>query len=94
MISDAEKHVGQSSIVFDSTAGTKAKRAEYVKFAQNHALPVRTIWVKTSIDESMERNKQRALKGETKIPVIAFYMYRKNFEEPDESEGFSLVQID
>lgn len=94
MISEAEKHVDHNSIVFDSTAGTKAKRADFVKFARNHELPVRTIWVKTPIDESMERSKDRALKGGIRIPAIAFYLYRKHFEEPVESEGFSLVQID
>jgi len=92
LIRDANLHVGNSSIVFDSTAGTKAKRAEYVKFAQKHGLPVRVIWVQTSIEDSMERNKERALKGGPKIPDIAFYVYRKHFEEPKETEGFTLVK--
>ena len=92
MIKDAEKHIDKS-IVFDSTAGTKAKRAEYVKFAQKHDLPVRVFWMQTSIDVSIERNKQRALAGGPKIPIIGFYLYRKHFEEPTEDEGFKLVKI-
>lgn len=93
MIADAEKHIDSQSVIFDSTAGTKAKRAEFVKFAQKHDLPVRVIWVKTSIDESMERNKDRGLKGGPKIPVIAFYLFRKHFEQPEESEGFTLLTV-
>jgi len=92
MIKDAEKHLDKS-IVFDSTAGTKTKRAEYIKFAEKHNLPVRIFWVQTSIDESIERNKQRAFEGEPKIPLVAFYMYRKHFEEPATSEGVNVVKI-
>lgn len=92
MIKDAEKHLDQS-IVFDSTAGTKEKRAAFVDFAKKHKLPVRVFWVQTSIEESMEQNKQRALEGGPKIPNVVFYMYRKSFEEPKEDEGFSVVVI-
>ena len=94
MIREAEKHIDSQSVIFDSTGGTKAKRAEFVKFAQKHDLPVRVFWVQTSIDESMERNKQRALKGGPKIPVVAFYLYRKHFEKPEIEEGFeNIVKI-
>lgn len=93
MLKDAEKHISTQSIVFDSTAGSKAKREDYVKFAQKHDLPIRVFWVQTSIDESIERNKQRALEGGPKVPTVAFYVFRKHFEEPTESEGFKLVKI-
>ena len=64
-------------VVFDSTAGTKEKRQMFVKFAQEHNMPVTAIWVQTSIDESMERNKQRAATtGIKPVPAVAFYLYR------------------
>jgi ParB-like chromosome segregation protein Spo0J len=94
MLKDAEKHVITNSILFDSTAGTKAKRHEFLLFAQKHNLPTRAIWVTTSIDEAMERNKQRAAETKSaKIPDVAFYIYRKNFETPTEAEGFKLVVV-
>jgi len=93
MIKDAEQYIATQSVVFDSTAGTKAKRAEFMKFAQKHDLPVRVIWVQTPIEVAMERNKQRAAEGGPKIPDVVFYVYRKNFEEPTEIEGFTLVKI-
>ena len=93
MVKDAAAHIEQQSVVFDSTAGSKAKRAEFVKFAKKYDLPVRVFWVLTSIDVSMERNKQRALEGGPKVPDIAFYVFRKIFETPTEDEGFSLVKI-
>lgn len=93
MIKDAEKHVETKSIVFDSTAGTKEKRSLYIKFAEKHDLPVRVLWVTTPIDVAMERNKTRALSGGPKIPDIAFYVYRKHFQKPEESEGFKLLTV-
>jgi bifunctional polynucleotide phosphatase/kinase len=93
MIKDAKKHIADESVVFDSTAGTREKRAAYVNFANELGLPVRVFWVQTSIDVSMERNKQRALAGGPKVPDIAFYVYRKRFEAPSEDEGFKLVKI-
>jgi len=94
MIKAAAKVVATQSVVFDSTAGTKAKREQFIEFAKAHSLPVRVIWVKTPIDIAMERNKQRAAEGGTKVPDIAFYLYRKNFEEPQESEGFKLLSFE
>lgn len=93
MIKDAKKHIADGSVVFDSTAASKEKRAIYVAFAKEHGLPVRVFWVQTPIDVSMERNKQRALQGGPKVPDIAFYMFRKKFEMPTEDEGFKLVKI-
>jgi len=93
MVKDAGKHVATQSIVFDSTAGTKEKRAEFVKFATEHKLPVRVFWVQTSIEESMERNKQRGAAGGNKVPDVVFYVFRKNFETPEAEEGFTVVKI-
>jgi len=93
MIKDAEKYMTQS-IVFDSTAGTKEKRAEFINFAKKHNLPVRIFWVKTSIDVAMERNNERAKSGGHKVPDVVFYVYRKKFEEPTEEEGAIVVQIE
>ena len=93
MIKDAKAHIDKQSIVFDSTGGTKERRKAFIDFAKEYSLPVRVFWVQTSIYESMEWNKQRALSGGPKIPVIAFYTYRKRFEMPHESEGFSITAV-
>jgi len=93
MVKDARKHVSEQSIVFDSTGLTKERRTEFVNFAKENGIPVRVFWVQTPIDVAMERNKQRAAAGGPKVPDIAFYVYRKRFEEPTEAEGFRLVKI-
>lgn len=93
MIAEAKKHKDQS-IVFDSTGGTKEKRSAFVQYAKEEGLPVRVIWVQTPIDKAMEQNKQRAAEGKKeRVPDIAFYVYKKKFEEPTEDEGFVLEKV-
>ena len=94
MLKDARAHVGASSIVFDCTGSTKKKRGEFIQFAKDHGLPVRILWVTTSMEKSMEQNKERAHRycsatstGGAYIPPVAFYVYRKNLEPPTEEEG-------
>lgn len=78
------------SVLFDSTAGTKKVRKEYIEFASSHGMSVRCVWLTTPIDVAMERNTQRAQRGGANVPHVAFYTYRKRFEEPTEDEGFKL----
>lgn len=91
MLKEASKY--DSSIIFDATNGTKQKRKLYLDYARSKNLPVRCIWNTAPIDVCMERNKQREAETGTHVPKIALYKYRKDFEEPDESEGFTLVNV-
>ena len=90
MIKMAEIAVKEGkSVVFDATNPSKKKRAEYIEFAKTYKLPVRCIHVNTSLEDSLARNNKR----DKPIPRIAFNIYTKNFEIPEESEGFEVVQI-
>ena len=54
-------------------------------------MSAKCIHVNTSLLESLKRNK---LKEEQKqVPIIAYSVYSKYYEIPDESEGFELVSI-
>jgi hypothetical protein len=41
------------------------------------------------MEESMNRNNKR----EHPVPRIVYNIYKKNFEEPMEDEGFSVLKI-
>lgn len=87
MVKEAEKHVStKKSIIFDATNGTKERRRIYIDFAKKHGLPVQCIWKTTSIEMSMEQNRERQRKGGPKVPDIAYYTYRKKFEAPTNDE--------
>ncbi len=91
MLKEADKH--STSIIFDATHGTKEKRKRFVDYAKEKGLPLRCIWMSTNIDTCIEQNKQREAETGTHVPKIALYKYRKDFQEPEESEGFVLIKI-
>ena len=85
------EYIGNKSIIFDATHSSIKKRLEYINFARKHNYSVKCIHVATSMDISYKRNKYRSNKKQ--VPRIAYYVYRKYYEEPKEDEGFVLVSI-
>ncbi len=75
------------SVVLDATHPSIEKRKAFVNIAKEFNVPVRLVHVTTSFDESKSRNANR----ETKLPPIVLYVYRKKYEEPSISEGFSEI---
>jgi bifunctional polynucleotide phosphatase/kinase len=91
MIKEAEKYVGEYSIIFDASFGKQENRALVIAFAKKHGLRVRCVWVTTSLERAMEQNKQRAMEGGPRVPDVVFYTYRKYFEEPAVGEGCEVI---
>ncbi len=77
------------SVVVDATNPSKEKRRVLIDLAKSYNVPVRCVHVSTSMEESLHRNEKR----EKVVPKIAYYMYRKKFEEPDSSEGCVVVVV-
>lgn len=92
MCKEAEKYLMSSSIIFDCTGATKKKRSAFIEFAKKKGFPIRCIWLETSLEESLRRNKDRASQGGSTVPPIALYVYRKHFQEPTPDEGFVEIQ--
>jgi bifunctional polynucleotide phosphatase/kinase len=92
MIREAKRQVaaGATSVIFDSTGGTVARRKLFVDWAQDAGLKPKIVWVNTDIDTAMDRNAGRAVP----VPAIAFFVYRKNFVAPTEAEGASVFLIE
>jgi bifunctional polynucleotide phosphatase/kinase len=80
----------KKSIVFDATNNSKKKREEYIVFAQKNNYSIRCIHVETSLDKSYKRNKNR--EDHKQIPKIAYSVYNKYYNEPNENEGFILIK--
>lgn len=92
MLSTGKKFLAAGkSVVFDATNPSKEKRAIYIALAKELNIPCRCIHVKTSMEEAVARNNAREVaKG---VPMIAYYMYRKKFEEPTHSEGCEVITL-
>jgi bifunctional polynucleotide phosphatase/kinase len=92
MIKKASQNTNKS-IIFDATNSSRKKRSEYIDFAKKYGyLKIKCIHVNTSMEDSYQRNKTRP--EEKQVPRIAYSVYKKHFEEPDEvTEGFKLFNV-
>ena len=92
MIKASLEHITQSkSIIFDATNSSSKKRREYVELGKKHNYNVVCIHVSTPLEIAYKRNKLRNY--EKYVPKIAYSVYKKNYEEPNETEGFTLFVI-
>lgn len=79
------------SIIFDATHSSVKSRKEIIDFARKHNYQIKCIHVTTSLDISYKRNKMRS--DREQVPKIAYSVYKKYYEEPTESEGFTLCSV-
>ena len=82
------------SVVLDATNSSRKKRQVFIKIAKDKNIFIRIIHITTSMEQSMIQNKNRAkdnVRGGRTVPNVAFYVYRKNFEEPSTDEGADIL---
>jgi bifunctional polynucleotide phosphatase/kinase len=92
MLKETKKFLDEGkSVVIDATNGTKEKRSVFIDLANEYDIKVRCIYVATSLEESLTRNNLRT--DDKIVPKIAFYVYRKKFEEPKNDEGCEVIII-
>jgi bifunctional polynucleotide phosphatase/kinase len=92
MIKASLEFISQNkSIVFDATNGSSKKRKDYIDIGKKYNYKIVCIHVSTSLDISYKRNKLRNY--EKYVPKIAYSVYSKHFEQPNENEGFNLVVV-
>ena len=92
MIKASLEHITQNkSIVFDATHSSSKKRQEYVELGKKYNYKIVCIHVSTPLEVAYKRNKLRNY--EKYVPKIAYSVYKKNYEEPNETEGFRLFVI-
>ena len=83
--------IEKKSVVFDATHSSSKKRKEYIELGKKYNCKVVCIHVSTSLEIAYKRNKLRNY--EKYVPKIAYSVYTKNYEEPNENEGFKLYVI-
>ena len=79
------------SIVFDDTHSSIKKRLEYITLAAQYNYSVACVHVATPLNVSFKRNRLRP--DNKQVPKIAYSVYSKYYNQPDESEGFRLVVV-
>ena len=92
MIKASRKHINEGkSIVFDATNSSIKKRLSYINLGNKNNMSIRCIYLSTSLDISLKNNRMRD--NDKQVPKIAYYVYKKHFEEPLDGEGFELIKI-
>ena len=100
---------GCSRVVLDNTYVTRKSRAPVILAAAERGLPVRCVWLATSIEDAQVNAVSRMLsrhgrlldadeRQTVKKDVSAFgpgvqFRYQRELEPPDASEGFSHVDV-
>jgi len=87
---------GQRRIVLDNTYATRAARNEVLEIASSHGVPVRCLWLTTSLADAQVNVATRMLTGEPTdaLPLRpdVLYRYQREFEPPELDEGFAAVE--
>lgn len=87
ILKQAEKNLMDgNSIVIDRTNPKKEDRVKFITMAKKYNISVRIFISRISIEQAMELNAKRFEETGKKISKIAFYTFRKYFEEPSEEE--------
>jgi len=99
---------GCRHFVFDNTYGQVGSRAAAVAFAQEVGLPIRVLWLQTTLEQAqlfaarrqmqrygtvLRKDEYKAHKGDDNMfPPGAQFAYRKQFEPPTLAEGFASIE--
>jgi bifunctional polynucleotide phosphatase/kinase len=84
------------SVVVDRLNLTKSERSQFIALAERSGASARCLVFDVEMDKAYQKNVQRNLEDDSfpKIPKIAYYKMRKNYEPPDESEGCRVEHVD
>ena len=83
------------SVVVDNTNPDAASREPYIDAAKEHNVPVRCFRFSTDEELSKHLNvyRENSTQGAHKhVPTVAYNLYKKKFQEPKRSEGFSEIR--
>jgi len=99
---------GENKVVLDNTYGTVEQRAEVIAVGKRLSIPVRCVYLNTSLADSqmnaclrmMDRIGRIADAAElSKIndpnlfPPAVIFAYKNRFEKPAKTEGFSEIEV-
>lgn len=92
LIKSLKKYISEGkSVVIDNTSPSLESRKLFIDIANKNNVKCRCIKFETSFDHAFHNNMYRYVKGDRKVPIIAYRIYKKKFNEPELSEGFYQI---
>lgn len=79
------------SIIIDATNNSSKKRKEYIDIGNMNGYTITCIYMTTPMTISYRRNLKRP--DDKKVPLVAYHVFNKYFDIPNEDEGFKLITI-
>jgi len=80
-------------IAIDMTNPTRETRMKYIEIANTYDYNVRCFKMTTTFYHALHNNMYRYLYMNSKfVPMIAYHIYNKKYEEPDMSEGYYEIK--
>jgi aryl-alcohol dehydrogenase-like predicted oxidoreductase/predicted kinase/histidinol phosphatase-like enzyme len=87
---------GQRRVVLDNTYATRAARNEVLEVASSHGVPVRCLWLTTTLAEAQVNVASRMMTGggANAVPLRpdVLYRYQRELEPPEPEEGFAAIE--
>ena len=101
---------GTTRVVLDNTYVTRKSRAAVLGVAARHGVPVRCLWLSTSVEDAqvnavtrmvskygrlLDPDEMRATsrRDVSVFPPSVQFRYQRELEAPQESEGFSRIDV-
>ncbi len=89
---------GRSRIVLDNTYVSRKSRAAVIQAAGQRGLPVRCVWLSTSVEDAQVNVAWRTLLGNARLDAASFgpavqFRYQRDLEPPDPSVMFSRIDV-
>ena len=80
------------SVIIDNTNSSIKNRKKYIDLAQEYNYHVKCIWMDVELELAYHLNQMRTeITGRKTIPKVAYYTYRKYFQEPTLNEGINDI---
>jgi HAD superfamily hydrolase (TIGR01662 family) len=107
IVADLHKK-GTNKFVLDNTYADIESRKSIIECANKLKLPIKCVWLDTSIEDSQYNACQRMIrkvgrlmdpedfktcKDPNLFPPVALFSYRKRFQKPTLSEGFASLEV-
>ena len=89
---------GVSRIVLDNTYASRKSRGELLQAAAAHRVPVKCVWLSTSLEDAQVNAASRLIQLHGRLPEdgrflpSAQFRYQREFEPPDPREGFAAIE--
>lgn len=88
-----ENNANETTVYFDAVLKRRLNRVYFVDTSRRAGIPLTLVWLKTPLQECLERNERRS--QDRKVPAQTIKDMHSWFarEPPSKNEGFRLLEV-